>query len=237
MKQGTLGFAASKRSSSANNLPEKDSKLARASTSAAPSSASPEVADPIEIFDSDEDDDPIVDEAPVTPRTPAGRKADRGEPSPKRRKTEKSGARTRVFDLRDSIENVESDDEVEMKAKRKRGKGRRKANTEVEEEPVKTERLVVKVEKGTPESWRRHYGVVREKMGHLQPIHAKGETMIHHILRVFDLSYEYGPCIGVTRMQRWERAEVLGLKPPPEVKEILESKGPEFSESVFYGEV
>jgi hypothetical protein len=27
-------------------------------------------------------------------------------------------------------------------------------------------------------------------------------------------SYEYGPCIGVTRLQRWERAEALDLNPP-----------------------
>lgn len=30
-------------------------------------------------------------------------------------------------------------------------------------------------------------------------------------------SYEYGPCAGVTRLERWERADALGLKPPPEV--------------------
>ena len=67
-------------------------------------------------------------------------------------------------------------------------------------------------------------------------VHAEGQTKVHHILRVFDLcaslcvsierrlyahclyrSYEYGPCIGVTRLQRWERADVLGLNPPPEV--------------------
>ncbi len=27
-------------------------------------------------------------------------------------------------------------------------------------------------------------------------------------------SYEYGPCIGMTRLQRWERADALGLNPP-----------------------
>ncbi|KZT25313.1 hypothetical protein NEOLEDRAFT_1169499 [Neolentinus lepideus HHB14362 ss-1] len=109
--------------------------------------------------------------------------------------------------------------------------------------------------------WRKHYGFVREKMGNLAPnmylvlltvsasrtqylpylaVHAEGQTKIHHILRVFDLSYEYGPCIGVTRLERWERAEALGLKPPPEVREILFTKqGQEedqFRETVFYGE-
>ncbi|TFK48387.1 hypothetical protein OE88DRAFT_1664154 [Heliocybe sulcata] len=88
--------------------------------------------------------------------------------------------------------------------------------------------------------WRKHYGAVRQKMGNLEPIHAKGQTKIHHILRVFDLSYEYGPCIGVTRLERWERAQALGLNPPPEVREILLTKqGQEedqFRETAFYGE-
>jgi DNA polymerase delta, subunit 4 len=30
-------------------------------------------------------------------------------------------------------------------------------------------------------------------------------------------TYEYGPCVGVTRLERWERAAALGLNPPPEV--------------------
>jgi DNA polymerase delta subunit 4 len=57
----------------------------------------------------------------------------------------------------------------------------------------------------------------QEKMDTREPIHADKQTPVHHILRVFDLSYEYGPCIGVTRLQRWERANALGLNPPSEV--------------------
>ena len=30
-------------------------------------------------------------------------------------------------------------------------------------------------------------------------------------------SSEYGPCIGMTRLERWERAKSLGLNPPTEV--------------------
>ena len=64
-------------------------------------------------------------------------------------------------------------------------------------------------------------------------VHAKDQSPVHHILRIFDLyvlcllrlgclytfacrSYEYGPCVGVTRMERWERAAALGLNPPVE---------------------
>ncbi|XP_068678000.1 DNA polymerase delta subunit 4-like [Montipora foliosa] len=41
------------------------------------------------------------------------------------------------------------------------------------------------------------------------------------LLKEFDLDSEYGPCIGITRLERWERAEEYGLYPPKEVKEII----------------
>lgn len=41
---------------------------------------------------------------------------------------------------------------------------------------------------------------------------------MHEILRLFDLSYEYGPCVGVSRLARWERAHKAGLNPPVQVR-------------------
>ena len=41
-------------------------------------------------------------------------------------------------------------------------------------------------------------------------------------LRAFDLNGKFGPCVNPTRMERWERAERLGLSPPKEVKTLLE---------------
>ncbi len=38
------------------------------------------------------------------------------------------------------------------------------------------------------------------------------------ILRIFDMTSRYGPCVGVTRLQRWERAKKWGLNPPEEVR-------------------
>lgn len=40
-------------------------------------------------------------------------------------------------------------------------------------------------------------------------------------LKQFDLTWEYGPCTGITRLQRWERAKSLGLSPPAMVQELL----------------
>ncbi|XP_072955829.1 uncharacterized protein [Typha angustifolia] len=46
-------------------------------------------------------------------------------------------------------------------------------------------------------------------------------------LRQFDLDMRYGPCIGLTRLQRWERAAAMGLKPPADVASLLQgSKNP-----------
>jgi DNA polymerase delta subunit 4 len=43
-------------------------------------------------------------------------------------------------------------------------------------------------------------------------------------LRLFDLDKRYGPCIGMTRSERWRRAQELGLNPPPDVHAILSSQ-------------
>ncbi|RSH94441.1 hypothetical protein EHS25_004244 [Saitozyma podzolica] len=69
-------------------------------------------------------------------------------------------------------------------------------------------------------------GLTREAkkaMGGMQPIHAGPDTHnnVHHILRVFDMTSKYGPCVGITRLERWERANKWGLNPPEEIREIL----------------
>ncbi|GAA5957875.1 hypothetical protein JCM8115_006274 [Rhodotorula mucilaginosa] len=56
------------------------------------------------------------------------------------------------------------------------------------------------------------------------PIHRDGMDDIEVILRVFDANEEFGPCSRMTRLERWERAEKLGLKPDPEIAEILRSE-------------
>ncbi|KAG1774158.1 DNA polymerase delta, subunit 4-domain-containing protein [Suillus placidus] len=89
--------------------------------------------------------------------------------------------------------------------------------------------------------YRKNYAHVREKTGHLEPIHAEGQNKIHQILRVFDMSYEYGPCVGMSRLERWERAASFGLNPPDEVRQILSTREgvekDEYSQCVLYGEV
>ncbi|NXJ72618.1 DPOD4 polymerase, partial [Rostratula benghalensis] len=47
------------------------------------------------------------------------------------------------------------------------------------------------------------------------------DQALMEMLRSFDLAWEYGPCTGITRLQRWERAQALGLSPPSPVRDAL----------------
>ncbi|KAK3948943.1 DNA polymerase delta, subunit 4-domain-containing protein [Pseudoneurospora amorphoporcata] len=51
--------------------------------------------------------------------------------------------------------------------------------------------------------------------------HTEGLTTGEKVLRYFDVNSHYGPCIGITRLKRWQRAERLGLNPPLEVLAVL----------------
>ncbi|KAI1624622.1 DNA polymerase delta, subunit 4 [Exophiala viscosa] len=52
-------------------------------------------------------------------------------------------------------------------------------------------------------------------------IHQESLSIHEKILRHFDLSSQYGPCIGISRLLRWKRANMLGLEPPVEVLAVL----------------
>jgi len=44
-------------------------------------------------------------------------------------------------------------------------------------------------------------------------------------LRNFDLESKYGPVSGLSRLERFERAEKLGIAPPPFIKELILKHG------------
>ncbi|NP_001243129.1 DNA polymerase delta subunit 4 [Danio rerio] len=54
-------------------------------------------------------------------------------------------------------------------------------------------------------------------------------------LKNFDLDWKFGPCTGISRLQRWERAALHGLNPPQEIKDILlkEDTDPEYTQSLW----
>lgn len=39
----------------------------------------------------------------------------------------------------------------------------------------------------------------------------------------FDMNMAYGPCLGLTRLARWERARRLGLNPPEDIERLLKA--------------
>lgn len=51
-------------------------------------------------------------------------------------------------------------------------------------------------------------------------MHQTNQTLEEKILRHFDLSSQFGPCIGISRLERWKRAQRLGLAPPKEVLDV-----------------
>lgn len=69
-------------------------------------------------------------------------------------------------------------------------------------------------------------------------IHQKTST-IETILRDFDLTGKYGPCVGITRLERFHRAQKWGLNPPKEIGMILETQEAEdrtdYKHEMFYG--
>ncbi|XP_059292313.1 uncharacterized protein LOC132045726 [Lycium ferocissimum] len=56
------------------------------------------------------------------------------------------------------------------------------------------------------------------------------------VLRQFDMNMVYGPCLGMGRLDRWERAKKLGLNPPTDVERLLRSSKVR-NESLWEGRV
>ncbi|KAK9356128.1 DNA polymerase delta, subunit 4-domain-containing protein [Lipomyces doorenjongii] len=80
-----------------------------------------------------------------------------------------------------------------------------------------------------------------QKVNIAAPIHQQGVSTVVRILKNFDLTAAYGPTVGMTRLQRWRRADKLGLKPPEVVYKILISKEgksmDELREGYLYGQI
>lgn len=173
-KQAKLSFASKRNSSTASAAAGKQQKadtvrkpsLARAAGSRSVSTTTPTEPISISISISDSDSDVSFNDDYVVPETKKRRvNPPRGPAAKRARKAQEE----------DVVEEAEPE----------------KAKTKLDLEDKR---------------WRKQYGVVREKMGHLEPgesvalyakwswrtdgrhvVHAQGQTMVHHILRVFDL--------------------------------------------------
>lgn len=95
----------------------------------------------------------------------------------------------------------------------------KEAEPEVQENS-EAERKAAKVTaKEIDRYWRKIEDARMAKATHQK--HTAGLTTGEKVLRYFDVSSQYGPCIGITRLKRWQRAERLSLNPPIEVLAVL----------------
>lgn len=72
-------------------------------------------------------------------------------------------------------------------------------------------------------------------------VHPEEVNNCEKILKNFDFTVDFGPVVGLTRLERWERASKLGLNPPAVVKKILETKQGEtenvYKHNYLYGQL
>lgn len=70
-----------------------------------------------------------------------------------------------------------------------------------------------------------------------KPVH-QDSNIVEQVLKLFDFMSEYGPTGGISRLERWNRAEKLGKQPPQLIKQILLTKegqnDPKYSQSYLY---
>lgn len=54
-------------------------------------------------------------------------------------------------------------------------------------------------------------------------------------LRQFDLDWRFGPCTGISRLQRWERVKLHGLNPPEDIRDLLliSNDDPEYNRDLW----
>ncbi|OCK90375.1 uncharacterized protein K441DRAFT_643633 [Cenococcum geophilum 1.58] len=67
----------------------------------------------------------------------------------------------------------------------------------------------------------KKYWAAKEDARMAPRVHQQALGLHEKVLREWDTSGQYGPCIGVARMKRWKRAHRLGLNPPLEVLAVL----------------
>ncbi|KAL2068871.1 hypothetical protein VTL71DRAFT_15209 [Oculimacula yallundae] len=71
-------------------------------------------------------------------------------------------------------------------------------------------------------------------------VHHEDVGVEEKILRLFDMSSQFGPAIGIPRTKRWSRAHKLKLNPPIEVLAVLvreEGRGNEKSQRAYVDEL
>ncbi|PYI23100.1 DNA polymerase delta subunit 4 [Aspergillus japonicus CBS 114.51] len=110
---------------------------------------------------------------------------------------------------------------------------RQQARTEIEqpvsEEDQKASKLT---ERDLTRYWKQEEAKRRGPR-----VHQNDLTTHEKILRHFDLSSQYGPCIGIARLRRWRRANTLKLNPPIEVLAVLLKESDDSKQRAYIDEL
>ncbi|PYH42322.1 putative DNA polymerase delta subunit 4 [Aspergillus saccharolyticus JOP 1030-1] len=94
---------------------------------------------------------------------------------------------------------------------------RQQAQAEIEQPVSEEDKRASKItERELTNYWKQEEAKMRGPR-----VHQDDLTTHEKILRHFDLSSQYGPCIGIARLRRWRRANMLNLNPPIEVLAVL----------------
>lgn len=72
-----------------------------------------------------------------------------------------------------------------------------------------------------PQTQINRYWRAKEQERKAPRVHQQDLSVSEKILREWDMSNQYGPAIGIARLKRWKRANMLGLEPPIEVLAVL----------------
>ncbi|KAJ2892269.1 uncharacterized protein MKZ38_010060 [Zalerion maritima] len=115
----------------------------------------------------------------------------------------------------------EEGEEIKAEPKKVEDEEEEKKEIKVEEEPVPEKpEAELRAEKVTDSQIGNYWSWVEsERLS--KRVHQEDLDISEKVLRYFDVCSHYGPCIGLTRLRRWQRAEKLGLKPPIEVLAVL----------------
>ncbi|KAI0541740.1 DNA polymerase delta, subunit 4-domain-containing protein [Xylaria digitata] len=105
---------------------------------------------------------------------------------------------------------------------------------QVEPERKKTE-AELRAEKITDRQISQYWRNI-ESERRTKRLHQEELNLAEKVLRYWDVSSQYGPCVGMSRLKRWQRADRLGLNPPVEVLAVLmreEEKGRRGTETAY----
>ncbi|USW56828.1 Putative DNA polymerase delta, subunit 4 [Septoria linicola] len=72
-----------------------------------------------------------------------------------------------------------------------------------------------------PQTQINRYWRAKEQERKAPRVHQEDLSTHEKILREWDMQSHYGPCIGIARLKRWKRANMLGLEPPLEVLAVM----------------